>query len=284
MARGGGSGLPRPGTVEASGREDPVATERLDEVADWVAAADRVVALTGAGISTDSGIPDFRGPQGIWTRDPEAQRLATLDAWLEDADLRREAWQFRLGLRDVEFAPNAGHRAVADLGRHDRMDLLVTQNIDGLHQQAGTPASRVVEVHGTAREAVCLQCDRRWPMEEILDRVAAGDPDPRCEACGGLVKAATISFGQSLVEQDLVRAQAAAESCDVFLALGTSLAVYPVAWLPLMARRQGARVVIVNAEPTEQDDIADAVLVGRLGTLLPALVDRIRSRLPQGSI
>lgn len=260
-----------------------MATERLDEVADWVAAADRVVALTGAGISTDSGIPDFRGPQGLWTRDPEAERLATLDAWVSEPQLRRDAWRFRLGLRDVEFTPNAGHRAVADLGRHERMDLLVTQNIDGLHQQAGSPASRIVEVHGNGREVVCLDCERRWPMEEILDRVADGDPDPRCERCGGMVKAATISFGQPLVERDLVRAQAAAESCDVFLALGTTLAVYPVAWLPILAKRQGARLVIVNGEPTEQDDVADAVVLGPLGRILPGLVDRVRSRLPQGS-
>ena len=255
-------------------------TERLDEVARWIADADRVVALTGAGISTDSGIPDFRGPQGVWTRDPEAERLATLDAWVEDPDLRRDAWQFRLGLRDVEFIPNAGHRAVGDLGHHDRLDLLVTQNIDGLHQQAGSPEDRVVEVHGNAREAVCLQCDRRRSMPEVLDRVAAGDPDPRCEACGGLLKAATISFGQPLVERDLVRARAAAETSDVFLALGTSLAVYPVAWLPIMARRNGARLVIVNGEPTEQDDLADVALMGPLGRILPALVDRVRARLP----
>ena len=261
-----------------------MATERLDEVADWLAAADRVVALTGAGMSTDSGIPDFRGPQGLWTRDPEAERLATIDAWVSEPELRRDAWRFRLGLRDVEFTPNAGHRAVADLGRHERLDLLVTQNIDGLHQQAGSPPSRVVEVHGSAREAVCLDCGGRWPMGEILDRVADGDEDPHCERCGGVVKAATISFGQPLVERDLVRARAAAESCDVFLALGTSLAVYPVAWLPILAKRQGARLVIVNGEPTEQDDVADAVLLGRLGTILPALVDRVRSRLPQGRV
>ena len=257
-------------------------TEPLDRVADWIAAAGRVVALTGAGISTDSGIPDFRGPQGLWTRDPTAERRATLDAWRADAELRREAWQFRLGTRDVRFEPNDAHRALVDLQRVDRLDLLVTQNIDGLHQDAGANPARLVEVHGTAREVVCLACDDRRALDEVLDRVADGDPDPHCVRCGGLLKSATISFGQALVDADLVRARAAAETADVFLALGTSLAVYPVAWLPMLAKRRGARVVIVNGEPTEQDDIADARLVGRLGELLPALADRVRERLGAG--
>lgn len=254
-------------------------TERLDEIADWIAAAGRVVALTGAGMSTDSGIPDFRGPNGIWTKDPTAERMATIDAWVAESDLRRDAWRFRLAHRDTMFEPNDAHRALVDLQRLGRLDLLVTQNIDGLHQDAGADPDRLVEVHGTARQVVCLACERRDPLHSVLDRVAAGDEDPHCRDCGGLLKSATISFGQPLVEADVVRAQAASESADVFLALGTSLAVYPVAWLPMLASRQGARVVIVNGEPTEQDDVADAVLVGRLGTLLPAVVQRVRERI-----
>lgn len=254
-------------------------TDRLDEAADWLAQADRVVALTGAGVSTDSGIPDFRGPQGLWTRDPTAERRATLDAWRHDPELRREAWQFRLAHRDVRFEPNAAHRALADLQRLARLDLLVTQNIDGLHQDAGAEPSRLVEVHGSARDVVCLACGDRRPMGHALDRVEAGDEDPHCVDCGGLLKAATISFGQALDQQDLVRAQAASETADVFLAVGTSLAVYPVAWLPMMAKRRGARVVILNGQPTEQDDVADVRLMGQLGLLLPALVDRVRERL-----
>jgi NAD-dependent deacetylase len=256
-----------------------VATERLDDVAGWIAAAGRVVALTGAGMSTDSGIPDFRGPQGIWTRDPTAERRATIDAWQQEPDLRREAWQYRVANRDVHFSPNRGHDALVELQRLGRLDLLVTQNVDGLHQDAGADPHRVVEVHGTAREVVCLACADRAPMDRVLDRVAGGDDDPHCEDCGGLLKSATISFGQALVEADMVRARAAAETSDVFLALGTSLAVYPVAWLPVLARRQGARVVILNGEPTEMDDVADVAIVGRLGTVLPALVDRVRARL-----
>lgn len=254
-------------------------TETLDEVARWIAAADQVVALTGAGVSTDSGIPDFRGPQGVWTKDPAAERRATIDAWIDQPDLRREAWQHRLSLRETTYEPNDVHRSLAELERLGRLDLLVTQNVDGLHQDGGSSPDRVVEVHGTAREAMCLQCEQRWPLPEVLQRVADGDHDPHCPDCGGLIKSATISFGQPLVEEDMARAQAAAESSDVFLALGTSLAVYPVAWLPMLAKRQGARVVIINGQPTEQDDIADALLVARLGDVLPGLVSRVRSLL-----
>lgn len=254
-------------------------TETLDEVARWIAEADRVVALTGAGVSTDSGIPDFRGPQGVWTKDPAAERRATIDAWIDQPDLRREAWQHRLSLRETTYEPNDVHRSLAELERLGRLDLLVTQNVDGLHQDGGSSPDRVVEVHGTAREAMCLQCEQRWLLPEVLQRVADGDHDPHCPDCGGLIKSATISFGQPLVEEDMARAQAAAESSDVFLALGTSLAVYPVAWLPMLAKRQGARVVIINGQPTEQDDIADALLVARLGDVLPGLVSRVRSLL-----
>ena len=256
--------------------------DRLDRVAGWVAEAGRVVALTGAGVSTDSGIPDFRGPQGLWTRDPTAERRATIDAWRTEPGLRRDAWRFRLGIRDVRLEPNDAHRALVDLQRVDRLDLLVTQNVDGLHQDAGANPARLVEVHGSVRQVVCLECHDRRPVDEVLDRVHAGDEDPHCLGCGGLLKSATISFGQALDDADLVRARAAAETADVFLALGTSLTVYPVAWLPMLAKRRGARVVIVNGEPTEQDDVADARLVGRLGELLPALADRVRQRLGAG--
>lgn len=257
-------------------------TTHLEEVADWIAAADRVVALTGAGISTDSGIPDFRGPHGVWTRDPTAERKATIEAWQAEADLRREAWRYRLEHRHVRFEPNHAHRALTDLQRLGRLDLLVTQNVDGLHQDAGADRDRIVEVHGTGREVVCLGCEARRPMGDVLDRVAKGDDDPHCLDCGGLLKAATISFGQTLVPQDLARAQAASETADVFLALGTSLAVYPVAWLPMLAKRRGGRLVIVNGQPTEQDDLADALLIGELGLILPGLVDRVRHRLRGG--
>lgn len=261
--------------------------EVLDRVAEWIAAADHVSVLTGAGISTDSGIPDFRGPQGVWTKDPAAERKATIDAWREDAELRREAWAFRLANRDAGFEPNASHRALVELEARDRLDVLVTQNVDGLHLDAGTRRERLIEVHGSYRDVVCLTCGHRQPTEAVLDRVAAGEADPHCTVprppdgspCGGLLKSGTISFGQSLVEEDLRSAQEAAERADVFLALGTSLAVYPVAYLPLIAKQTGGRLVIVNGEPTEMDPIADAVLLAGLGDVLPDLVGRVSSRL-----
>lgn len=250
-----------------------------EDVADWIAAAGRVVVLTGAGISTESGIPDFRGPQGLWTRDPSAEARATIDVWVGDPDLRREVWQHAAATREVVHEPNAAHRALVALQRLGRLDLLVTQNVDGLHLDAGSDPARYVEVHGSARHAVCMGCGDRQPMSRVLDRVAAGEDDPHCLHCEGLLKRATILFGQPLVEADMVRAQAAAQTADVFLALGTSLAVYPVAWLPMLARQGGAKVVIVNRQGTEQDDVADALLLGSLGVLLPDLVRRVRTRI-----
>jgi NAD-dependent deacetylase len=251
----------------------------LDDIAGWIAAARRVVALTGAGISTGSGIPDFRGPQGVWTKDPAAERRATIQAWMDDPDLRRDAWRFRADNRGIRYRPNEAHMALADLERLGRLDLLVTQNVDGLHQDAGHVPDRIVEVHGTVRQAGCLDCQQRWPMDDVLARVETGDLDPHCLDCGGLIKSATISFGQALVEEDLLRAQVAAERADVLLALGTSLAVYPVAFLPMHTKRKGGRVVIVNAQPTEQDDLADAAIRGDLVEVLPRLVAAVRERI-----
>ena len=210
--------------------------EVLDRVADWIAAARHVSVLTGAGISTDSGIPDFRGPQGVWTKDPAAERKATIDAWREDSELRREAWAFRLANRGAGFAPNASHRALVDLEARDRLDVLVTQNVDGLHLDAGTERERLIEVHGSYRDVVCLACGHRQPTEAVLDRVAAGEVDPHCtvrrppdgEPCGGLLKSGTISFGQSLVEEDLRSAQAAASASS--LCAGSSNRSRSIGW------------------------------------------------------
>jgi NAD-dependent deacetylase len=256
-----------------------MATLVLDRIAERIASARVVTVLTGAGISTDSGIPDFRGPQGVWTRDPTAERQATIDAWVADPQLRRQAWQFRLAHRASTIVPNRGHQALASLERLGRVTTLVTQNVDGLHRDAGTSADRLVEIHGTMRDVVCLGCGRRTTMSLVLDRVAAGDDDPHCLACGGLLKSATISFGQSLEAADVERARDAAAGADVFLALGTTLSVFPVAYLPRIARDNGAHVVIVNGQPTEQDHVADHVLLGKLGFVLPALVSRVEREL-----
>jgi NAD-dependent deacetylase len=244
----------------------------LEEVRRWLADARRVVVLTGAGISTESGIRDFRGPNGLWTKDPEAEKRAQISVYLSDPEVRKGAWRARLEHDPYAAEPNAGHRALVDLERTGRLHALLTQNVDGLHHKAGSDPSLIVEVHGTVREVACLDCGERAPMERALDRVRAGEEDPPCRTCGGILKSATISFGQGLVPADLLRADAAARSCDLLLALGTTLAVYPIAEVVPLAKAHGARVVIVNDAPTEMDDLADAVLRGPLGELLPALV------------
>jgi NAD-dependent protein deacetylase/lipoamidase len=247
--------------------------EKLAEVRSWVDEARRVVVLTGAGISTESGIPDFRGPQGVWTRDPAAERRATLQHYMSDPAVRRDAWRHRIEHPAWQAEPNAGHRALVELERRGTLDTLITQNIDGLHHAAGSDPGRIVEVHGSMREVVCMSCGERAPMERALTRVRAGEDDPPCRTCGGILKSATISFGQNLVADDLRRAQAAAERCDLLLAVGSTLSVYPIADVVPVARMNGARIVIVNGSETAMDDLADAVLRGPIGEILPALVD-----------
>jgi NAD-dependent deacetylase len=246
--------------------------EDLEVVRSWIRAAERVAVLTGAGISTESGIPDFRGPQGVWTRNPDAEKMATLQHYVADPEVRKRAWRNRLESAAWTAKPNAGHRALVDLERGGRLLALLTQNVDGLHQLAGSSSERMVEIHGTIHEVACLSCDERAPMERALARVRAGEEDPPCRSCGGLLKSATISFGQGLVAEDIDRAEQAARGCDLMLAIGTTLSVYPIAGVVPLAKACGARVVIVNAEPTEMDDVADAVLRGPIGELLPALI------------
>jgi len=243
----------------------------------WVEQAQRVVALTGAGISTESGIPDFRGPQGVWTKNPKAEKLSDIRYYMSDPEVRRLAWQQRVTHPAWQAKPNAGHMALVCLEQSGRLHTLLTQNIDGLHQVAGNCADKVVEVHGTMREAVCMSCGWRGPMQATLDRVRAGEEDPPCQKCGGILKSATISFGQALVPEVIDRAMNAARKADVLLAIGTSLAVYPVAGAVPLAKSAGARVIILNAEATAMDDVADAVLRGRIGEILPQLVPEGRA-------
>jgi NAD-dependent deacetylase len=254
------------------GLDDPFP---VDEVATWLRDAEQIVILTGAGISTESGIPDFRGPQGLWTKNPDAEKTATLQHYVRDPEIRARAWQNRLssGMWDAE--PNDAHRALADLERRAALHTLVTQNVDGLHHAAGSSADRIIEIHGNVREAKCLSCSWRGPMGPTLDRVRAGEADPRCEDCGGILKSATISFGENLVAIDLDRAQRAAARADVFLALGTSLTVYPAAALPEHALAHRARLVVVNAQATPFDGFAAAISRAPLGTVLPDLVARV---------
>lgn len=247
-------------------------TPEVEQAKAWVDEAQAVTVLTGAGISTDSGIPDFRGPQGVWTRNPAAEKAATLEHYLNDPEVRRAAWQNRLHSPAWDARPNPGHLALVALEQRGKLHALVTQNIDELHQQAGNSPAKVVEIHGTMRHVVCWSCGERAPMERALERVRSGEDDPACRTCGGILKSATISFGQDLVADDLRRAERAALTCDLFLAVGSTLTVYPAAALVPVAKQAGARVIVVNGEETAMDHVADVVLRGPISELLPLIV------------
>jgi NAD-dependent deacetylase len=247
---------------------------------DLVRAATAITVLTGAGISTESGIPDFRGPNGVWTKNPQAEKTATLQNYLADPDVRRIAWQNRAANPAWAARPNAGHLSLVELEKQGRLHALVTQNVDGLHQMAGSTPGLVVEVHGTMHWTMCWMCGDRRPMPETLARVRNGEDDPDCLVCRahgdhGILKSDTISFGQNLVPEVIDRAMDAAANCDLLLAIGSTLQVYPVAGMVAVANRAGAAIVIVNAEPTQMDGLADVVLRGQIGEILPALVESV---------
>jgi len=227
--------------------------------------------FTGAGIGTDSGIPDFRGPNGLWTKNPAAEKASTLQHYLADPELRKLAWQNRLHSPAWEAQPNNAHRAVLKLETAGRLLALVTQNIDELHQKAGNDPAKVIEVHGTMHWSRCWECNDRRPMLSVLERVRAGEDDPPCELCGGVLKSDTISFGQALVPEVIDAALSAADRCDVLIAAGSSLSVFPAANVVPRAKNAGAKIVILNGEPTKMDRFADAVILGRLAETLPAL-------------
>src|SRR3982750_3093487 len=241
--------------MNVSSDSDRSADAAVTSACRWIAESSRIVVLTGAGISTDSGIPDFRGPQGVWTKNPKAEQLSNIHYYMTDPEVRKLAWRARLEHPAWHAVPNPGHGALVELERRGKLLALVTQNIDGLHRRAGNSRDRVIEVHGTMPDLLCMHCGWRGPMPHTLERVDAGEEDPPCRSCGGILKSATISFGQSLVYDDLVRADAGARSRDV----------------PLAAAG-GARIVMVNDAATEMDDLADAVVRGSLGEVLPALV------------
>jgi NAD-dependent deacetylase len=232
----------------------------------------RIVVLTGAGISTDSGIPDFRGPQGVWTLNPKAERMSDIRHYVADPEVRRLSWQSRLAHPAWTAEPNAGHHAIAALEHIGKLRALITQNIDGLHQRAGHDPDLVIEVHGTLHSAICLSCQTRLPMPQVLDRVRAGEEDPPCTGCGGILKSDTISFGQPLIPHVIDRAMRAAADADLLLAVGSTLQVYPVAALVPGARASGASLIIVNRDPTPFDEIADVTIRGSISEVLPQLV------------
>ncbi len=246
---------------------DPMSDrERLSEL---LAAARQVVVFTGAGMSTESGIPDFRSPGGVWSR----MKPIYFDAFVESEEKRREAWTrtFSGTMGWVGAKPNAGHYAVARLVARGKVTMVITQNVDNLHHESGVPAAQIVELHGNASYATCLDCGLRHELEVLKQSFLGRGEIPRCRDCGGLVKTATISFGQAMPQAAMERATQATLDCDLFLVLGSSLVVYPAAGFPLLAKERGARLAIVNREPTEQDAFADLVIRDEIGPVMRAL-------------
>ena len=238
-----------------------------------VAAAGRVAVLTGAGISTDSGIPDFRGPNGVWTKDPKAERLTDLREYVRSKEIREQSWQARATHAAWAARPNAGHLALVDFERTGRLTGIITQNIDGLHQKAGSSPDLVIELHGSIFGTMCLDCGETGDMDVALARVAAGEADPPCRNCGGILKSATISFGQALDAAVLARARQVATEADLLLAVGSSLSVHPAAGLVGLAARSGAKVIVCNASETPYDQFAEVLLREPISEVLPAVLD-----------
>lgn len=247
----------------------------IESAARLLREASGICILTGAGISTESGIPDFRGPNGVWTKNPGAEKLATLQHYMANRDARVNSWKNRLESPMWQADANEGHRALANLAAKAQVELLVTQNVDGLHQKGGFPEDKIVEIHGTVHKFRCMNCTDRGDVELVLNRVRSGDEDPACRSCAGILKTATISFGQNLEMGDFDRSQDAAARSDVFLAVGTTLGVYPAAALPEITLRRGGKLIIINADETPYDRYADVILRGRIGDVLPAIVERI---------
>jgi NAD-dependent deacetylase len=272
--RGGFAGL------GPAGQDEKVSETGPAELGPWAAGVARVTVLTGAGISTDSGVPDFRGPQGIWTRNPGAEKLSTYQNYVADPELRRRSWQNRLQHPAWSAQPNAAHLALARLAASPIETRVITQNIDGLHQRAGLAADQVIELHGTMYGVVCVSCGDRTTMADALARVRAGEADPACAQCGGILKSATVMFGQALDPEVFGHAVAAARACDLFLAVGSTLTVEPAASLCALAVKSGARLVIVNRDPTPYDSLAAATIREPIGQAIPALADSLLAGTP----
>ncbi len=248
---------------------DNSSIERLIEL---LHASRRGVVFTGAGISTESGIPDFRSPGGIWSK----YRLIDFQEFMASEQARREYWRRKFATHEAVAGaePNQGHLAVTELVRRGTVSAVITQNIDGLHQASGVPAERVIELHGNTTYAHCLNCGREYDLEPIREAFLADQTLPLCETCGGVVKTATVSFGQAMPEAEMRRAREESVACDLFLTIGSSLVVYPAAGFPALAKESGAALVIVNREPTGLDDLADLVINAEIGPTLDAAVNR----------
>eukprot|EP00440_Ansanella_granifera_P046928 gb/GFBE01050815.1/.p1 GENE.gb/GFBE01050815.1/~~gb/GFBE01050815.1/.p1 ORF type:complete len:265 (+),score=60.15 gb/GFBE01050815.1/:1-795(+) len=250
-----------------------VDADNLAAARELVQAASKVLVLTGAGISTDSGIPDFRGPDGLWTKNPGAEEASDIDVYVVKQQAREAFWKMMVMMHGdgTRLKPNRGHLALLELEVQKKLLLLVTQNVDGLHHAAGNSADLIVEVHGSSRESICLSCGDKRRIDETLKRVAGGEADPSCKLCGGLLKANVVLFGEPLPEDAMPKAMAAASDCDLILCLGSTLSVYPVAGIVPLAKQGGAKLVIVNQGATSFDGIADVLIPGSLSEVLPLL-------------
>jgi len=250
--------------------------EKIREIAGWIVNAKSVVVFVGAGLSTESGIPDFRSPGGVWDKyDPEDFYFQN---FLSRETAREKYWEMATemyeGMKDA--LPNAGHLAIAELEKMGKLDCLITQNIDGLHFKAGNSGEKVLELHGTAMHVTCLNCLKRYERDDIQTRIVKGDKAPRCETCGGLLKPATISFGQSMPEQETEEAYERSRACDLFIVIGSSLVVQPAAYMPVVAKRHGAKLVIINRDETACDDIADIIVNAQAGPIMAAILEKVK--------
>ena len=250
-------------------------TDQIEQAADLIKDSEKIVVFTGAGVSTESGIPDFRSPGGLWSKyDPED---FTYQRFVSDEKARHKYWQmsteFFHSLQSVK--PNAAHIAIAKLEAIGKLDCLITQNIDGLHQIAGVSPERIIELHGTARSVSCLSCKKRYDRDGVQERIAKGDKAPRCDDCNGLLKPATISFGQAMPEQETAEALKRSGGCDLFIVIGSSLVVQPAASMPVVAKERGARLIIINREATPHDYMADLVIQGSAGSVLPDILAKV---------
>lgn len=249
--------------------------EKINEVARLILDSKEIVVFVGAGLSTESGIPDFRSPGGVWDKyDPEDFYFQN---FLSSESSREKYWQMATEMYEAmkDARPNAGHFAIAELEKLGKLDCLITQNIDGLHFKAGNSEEKVLELHGTAMHVACLTCQKRYERASIQERVSSGDRAPRCDSCGGLLKPATISFGQSMPERETAEAYRRSAACDLFIVIGSSLVVHPAAQMPVVAKRAGAKLVIVNRDETACDDIADIIVNGQAGQVMEAILKKV---------
>jgi NAD-dependent protein deacetylase/lipoamidase len=255
--------------------------DAVKSLAQLILEADQIVVFTGAGVSTESGLPDFRGSSSVWSRyDPDD---FTIESFVASKNSRMRNWQFRKELVDADCKPNPAHFAIRDLETLGKLSCVITQNIDGLHRTAGNSEKKVIELHGTIRYAKCLSCDDRLPLGDVLERIENGEEDPHCTKCGGLLKAATVSFGEAMPQDKMQQAEHFSRSCDLFIVIGSSLVVYPAASMPLIAKQAGANLVIVNYTPTELDSLADVVIHAKAGETMAAALESVKSRLGDGN-